>query len=247
MVTPFACLLAVAFPFLAPSQAPAQPAKELAELQGTWKLMSVEVGGDVLEFTDRQARLVIQGNKVFYAGEELALLSVEGGAAPKSIDLNFLSSKRVYEGIYAVEKNTLKVCVNRQTDGVKERPDSFATKDKENWRLLVFERDQAAKPNAKEGLSGFVGMALSFDKDKQQLNIGSVLPDSAAKKADLRPKDIVLKIGGQDVTDLRGAVEACRKTMPGSKLVIRVLRDGQEMDITVTVGVVPFTGMTLLD
>jgi uncharacterized protein (TIGR03067 family) len=247
MLTRIACLLIVTSPFLAVGQSPGQQVKGgPAELQGTWKLVSIEVGGEVIDFTDRQPRLIIQGNKVQYAGEDLALLSVDAGT-PKNIDLNFLSTKRMYEGIYQLDKDTLKVCVNRQTDGVKERPEGFSTKDKETWRLMVFERDKAAKPNAKEGLSGFVGVALSFDKDQQKVSVGSVIEGSPAQKAGLRAKDVILKIGGENVTDLRGAVEAVRKTLPDVALTFHILRDGKESDITVTVGVLPFAFLALLE
>jgi uncharacterized protein (TIGR03067 family) len=245
MLTTIACFVTVAVPLLpADRPVPGQAKAGTAELQGTWKLVSVEVKGEVIASADRQPRLVIKGTKILYAGEELARLTVDAQAAPKIMDLEFVNPKdRHYEAIYTVDKDTLKICLNARTDGVKERPDGFATKGKEHWRLLVLERD----PDPKAGLSGFVGVVLRFDKDKMAVSIGSVFDGSPAKKADLRAEDVILRVGGQEVKELVATVEAIRQTKPGTALQIRVLRDGQERDIIVTVGVMPFHFYALLD
>jgi uncharacterized protein (TIGR03067 family) len=247
MLTTIACFLMVAIPLpVADVPTSAQAKGGPAELQGTWKLVAVELRGEVAAMTDRQPRLLIKGDKVWYGGEEIALLTADAGTTPKTIDLSFLSPKRVCEGIYALDKDTLKICVNKNTEGVKERPDSFSTKGKEEWRLLVFERDPAAKPDLKEGLNSFAGVALRYDKD-QKVVVNFVIDGSPAKKAGLRPDDVLLKVGSQEVKVLRDAIETVRLTKPGSALVFRVLRDGKENDITVTVGVMPFTWQTFLE
>src|SRR5262249_21846037 len=218
------------------------------ELQGMWKLVSVESNGTATGLSDRQPRWIIKGNKVVYGGEEIALLTVDAAAAPKIIDLTFRDPKRVFEGIYAVEKDTLKICLNKQTDGVKERPDSFSTKDKKNRRLLTFEREKAGKDkDAMEGLTGFVGLVLRQDKDPNGVSLGDVLDGGPAKKAGLRKGDVLLKIGGEDMTEIRSAVEAVRRTRPGSELAFRIRRDGKESDVAVKVGVLPFTFVASLD
>src|SRR5262249_20578001 len=144
------------------------------------------------------------------------------------------------EGIYAVEKDTLKICLNRLSDGVKERPGGFATQDKENLRLLVFERDRDARGDATEGMNGFVGLVLRYDRDRKEGAVGDTLEGGPARKAGLRKDDVILKIGGGEFTELRPAVEAVRQSKPGSELTFRVRRAGKESDITVKVGVVPF-------
>jgi uncharacterized protein (TIGR03067 family) len=246
MFVQIACLLAVGYGAADLPAAPAAP-KGPAELQGTWKLVSVEVNGKPVDVTDQQPRWVIRGDKVRYGGEEIASLAVDAKAAPKIIDLSFLSPKRAYEGIYAVEKDKLKVCVNKQTDGVKERPDGFSTKDKENWRLLVFERDKAAKGEATEGLSGYVGVALRFYQDQKEVAVSDLIDGAPAKKAGLRKGDVVLKVGDAAVTDLRSAIKAVQQAKPGTKVTFRVRRDGKERDVTVKAGVLPFTWRALLE
>jgi uncharacterized protein (TIGR03067 family) len=245
MLTGIICLLTIASPCLGANQPTKAGAKEgVAELQGAWKLVSVELHGKVIDFTDKQPRLVIKGNKVQHVGQEIAVLSADPAATPKIIDLSFLSPKKVLEGIYAVEKDTLKICVNTQIDGVKERPDGFSTKDKEPWRVLVFER---TKEDAPDNPNGFAGLALGFDKDRKAVVVASVIDGSPAKKAGLLKDDAILKVGGKDITDVLGAVDAVRQTKPGTALVFRIVRDGKESDVTVTVGVAPFTMQAFLD
>jgi hypothetical protein len=49
-----------------------QPAKELAELQGTWKLNTLEVSGEEGEPLGGKPRLVVKDEKVFYGGSRSA-------------------------------------------------------------------------------------------------------------------------------------------------------------------------------
>jgi uncharacterized protein (TIGR03067 family) len=235
----------------APLRAADRPAetkadKALAELQGTWKLVSIEVNGEASDLSGGQPRWVIKGDKVLYGGDELAVLTADASATPKLLDAQLLNPKRVLEGIYAIEQDTLRICLNKQTEGVKERPHAFSTKDQENWRLLVFERDRPdTDPN--EGLSGFVGLALRLDAERQEVVVNEALGDSPAKKAGLKKGDVVLKVAGGEVTTLRSAIEAVRRTRSRTDLVFHIRRDGKETDITVRVGVFPFSVLAGLD
>ena len=56
----------------------------------------------------------------------------------------------------------------------------------------------------------------------------------------MRKDDVVVRIGGRDVSDLQATVEAVRSAKPGGKLDVRVRRGSEEMDLTVRVGLVPF-------
>jgi len=145
----------------------------------------------------------------------------------------------VYEAIYVVEKDTLKVCVNKRTEGAKERPGSFSTKDHEDWRLLVFEREKAAPKDATEGLSAFAGIRLRKGENDEVV-VESPIKGSPAEKAGLKKDDVVLKVGATAVADLDATVKAVRAAKPGEKLDFRVSRDGKETTVTVKVGVLPF-------
>lgn len=63
-----------------------------------------------------------------------------------------------------------------------------------------------------------------------------VLPGAPAQKAGMKAGDIVLAISGKGVTgsaDLRNRVAAER---PGTRISLRVLRDGKELDVDVSLG-----------
>jgi uncharacterized protein (TIGR03067 family) len=236
-----ACLFfatALSLPAAPPGDAPIK--KELVPLQGTWKAVAFEVNGENRDIPGKPPQWVIKGNKVFYGGEELAELIVDNTTTPRCFDLSFRKPKKVLEGIYSVEKDTLKLCVNRQAEGAKERPMSFKTKDKPELRLLVFERIKDSKGNPIENLNGFIGVAIKAMKDPDQLSISDVLPDTPARKAGLKKDDILVKVAGQEATDLLTVIRMIGDMKPGSNVTIRVKRGGKEQDITVKVGVMPF-------
>jgi uncharacterized protein (TIGR03067 family) len=214
------------------------PKKGAAELQGAWRIVSVEANGKAQDFIAGQPRWLIRGKKVQRAGEELAVLTTDPTTTPKAIDLKLLRPERVFEGIYAVDGDTLRVCVNVQPDGVKERPLKLSTKDQPQWRMLVFERVKAGEKE--EPIAGFVGLALRINPDRGEVSVADVIKDSPAQKAGMKKDDLVLQIGAVQPTTLREAIDAVREARPGSKLMFRVKRGGKEQEITIQPGVVPF-------
>jgi uncharacterized protein (TIGR03067 family) len=229
--------LMTAFVLSAARAGGADAKEDLAALQGTWKLVSLEINGEMAEIGTPASTWVIRGDKVHYGGAPLAVLKLDASTNPRNVDLHLIKPERVLEGVYAVEGDTFKLCVNRQADGVKERPLGFSTKDKALWSLLVFKR---LKDGEAEAPGGFVGVAIALDKDKKSVLVGQVLPDSPAKAAGLKRGDVILKVGGTGATDLRGVVAMCRQARPGSDLTLRVRRDGEERDVVIKVGVLPF-------
>src|SRR5713101_6298065 len=98
MLSLFAFILNLVISLVATQSSAAAPDKEEpAELQGTWRLVSIESNGKALELSERQPRWVIQGNKVLYGGENLARLTVDVKTMPKLVDLSFQSPEKVYE------------------------------------------------------------------------------------------------------------------------------------------------------
>lgn len=227
--------------------APAPGSDAVAELQGRWELVSVEAEGKADAVEGARPRVEIVGDKFRYGGEDLASISAEPDATPKAIDLRFHATMRVYEGVYAIEGDSLKVCLNRRTIGEKERPHRFATKGKEGWRLLAFRRVRKGEGDGASGLRGFVGVALEFDKDRKVLVVACVPDGTPAAKAGLKVGDVVQAIGGTPVTGLEQAVEEVRRAAPGRDLAFRVRRDGKEKEIAVRVTVLPFTAITDLE
>jgi uncharacterized protein (TIGR03067 family) len=212
--------------------------KAPAELQGTWKLVGVEADGEMLEFPPNLPRWVIKGTKVRYGGGPLADLTVDPKANPKVIDLEWAAPKRTYEGIYQVEGDTLKLCVNAQSDGVKERPGDFTTEGKAGRRLLVFERVKDG--DGTDSAPGFVGVQIRKNEDDKGVVVVDTIPDSPARKAGLKKDDLILQVGGKDLSELKEVIEAVRQVRPGTDLTIRVRRDDKEMDVRIRVGFMPF-------
>lgn len=231
-----ACALLVA----GVARADDKPVKAPAELQGVWKLVSVEADGKAKDpLGGGSPRWVIKDNKISYGGEEIIQLTADATTTPRVIDLKFRDPERTFEGIYVVEKDKLKVCLNKRTEGAKDRPGKFATEEQADWVLLVFEREKAAPAKPTEGLKAFAGIVLRADEDTKAV-VDAPIKGSPAEKAGLKKGDVILKVGAADATDLDTVVKTVRDAKPGEKLEFRVKRDGKEQTVTVTVGVLPF-------
>jgi uncharacterized protein (TIGR03067 family) len=218
----------------------ADDAAKAKVLQGAWKLESLEIDGKPAELPDSPFWWFIKGDKVLYGGSELAALTIDAETSPRCIDLGFRDPKRVFEGIYAIEDDTLKICVNPVTEGVKERPADFSTKGKPSVRLLTFKRDKDRKADSIEGLAGYVGIQIKAEDEGKQVVIVAPIPGSPADKAGLKKDDVLLKVGDQEAQDLKSVVNLIRKAKPGVEVSLRVKRDGKEKDFTVKATVLPF-------
>ena len=64
------------------------------------------------DLTDEPLQCTVKGDKFLYGGEEFARLKIAGEGAVKTIDLVFSGSDEAKEGIYTIEKETLKICLN---------------------------------------------------------------------------------------------------------------------------------------
>jgi uncharacterized protein (TIGR03067 family) len=216
------------------------PGKGPAELQGCWKLASIEIDGQTQDpIGGGQPRWVVKGDTCFYGGEVIIRFTADPSTSPRVIDLKFRDPERVYEGIYAVEKDVLKVCLNGRQDA-KDRPGVFSTKDQPDWRLLTFEREKSDPTNSTVGATAFAGVQLRADEDAKAVVVQTPIQGSPADKAGLKKGDVILKVGPTEVTELQPTIQAVRRAKPGEKLEFRIRRDGKEMTVTVAVGVFPF-------
>jgi uncharacterized protein (TIGR03067 family) len=215
-----------------------------AELQGTWKLVSVEREGEPAGSSERQPRLVIKGDTATHDGEKFATMTADATAAPKLIDLRCADPDRTYEAIYSIEGDMLKICVNTQTEGAKERPAAFSIQGHESWRLLVFERDKADSPDS---ASAYVGLQLRINEERNEISVESTLKNGPAEKAGLQRGDLILKIGDTAFSKLKPAVEAVRQAKPGDELSFHIRRDGKEREIRIKAAVLPFAWVAQLN
>jgi uncharacterized protein (TIGR03067 family) len=127
-----------------PQQSPA--AKELARLQGTWRLVATEARGQKAERgADRPLQWVVKGNKITntVAGREIArITTLDPTAAVKLLDLTYTGGEQPAEGIYRLNGDVWTICLSIVGEGVKERPTAFTTtKDGPGRVILIFKRE----------------------------------------------------------------------------------------------------------
>ncbi|MEM6267382.1 MAG: PDZ domain-containing protein, partial [Pseudomonadota bacterium] len=93
---------------------------------------------------------------------------------------------------------------------------------------------------------GFLGVSLEPMNDDLADSLGlprnrgemiqTVEDDSAADLAGLRPGDIVTKVGGKTVTSEQTVSFLVANLEPGAKVPIEVVRDGEAINLTATLG-----------
>jgi serine protease Do len=82
-------------------------------------------------------------------------------------------------------------------------------------------------------------LAKSFGGEVGGALISEITDDSPAKKGGLLQGDIVTAINGEKVADVGDLRNKIAMTPPGSKLTLRVLRDGKEQELTVVIAEQP--------
>ena len=81
------------------------PGKEVKELQGTWKLVSIETDGKSQDPVGGVPRWVIKA-KVLYGGDEIRRLTADPSTTPRN-RRKFKEPERTYEG-FTPSKDTLR-------------------------------------------------------------------------------------------------------------------------------------------
>jgi uncharacterized protein (TIGR03067 family) len=130
---------------LVPVRLPAAaPTDDKEQLQGTWKVVSVDLGGKGNEEL-KLDRLIFDGDKVRVVGpsrgqQEEGTFKLDPARKPKTIDIHALGSKQQSVlGIYELEANSLKLCLARPGEG---RPTTFEPKDNARQLKAVLKRAQ---------------------------------------------------------------------------------------------------------
>jgi serine protease Do len=84
------------------------------------------------------------------------------------------------------------------------------------------------------------GLAQQFALPSQNgALVGDVVPNTPAEKAGIKPGDVVLAFNGQDVSDAHGLQLAVSQCEPGSPATVKLIRDGVQKSITVTLAELP--------
>ena len=101
----------------------------------------------------------------------------------------------------------------------------------------VCARDMAAALNKK----GWMGITFDKDKDGGHVVLEEVFKNSPAEAAGLEAGDILLVLNGIPYTDenKKELAEAYKGMRPGGEMTYEVERDGERLEIVVTIGEIP--------
>jgi S1-C subfamily serine protease len=69
--------------------------------------------------------------------------------------------------------------------------------------------------------------------------VGAVMPGSPADAAGIQPRDVITAIDGQQLTDESSLAQTLSQHKPGDTVTLSVVRDGQQQDVSVTLGNAP--------
>jgi len=81
-----------------------------------------------------------------------------------------------------------------------------------------------------------LGTMPDFGFEGPGVRVQQVIPDSAAEAAGLLAGDVLVAFDGEPVTDLRGYSTLLKTKSPGDEVGVTVLRDGEEITVTATLG-----------
>lgn len=76
--------------------------------------------------------------------------------------------------------------------------------------------------------------------------VTDVAKDSPASQAGLKQEDVIISYNGKEIDSLSGFRNAISLMQPGSQVVLRVIREGKEIDLSIVVAKVPVDDGSLL-
>src|SRR5579871_3619417 len=120
--------------------------KDLERIQGTWKIVKLEANGEQAPAEIvAKLKLVFKDNKLTFTPGEPGFtnytIKLDPSTKPASFDMTHADGKnkgKTQKGIYALERDNLKICFG-DTD---ERPKEFTAKAKSKQALYVLKRDK---------------------------------------------------------------------------------------------------------
>jgi uncharacterized protein (TIGR03067 family) len=121
-----------------------QSKKDLAEMQGDWQAVTLEVKGKPSGADEvKKIKLIVKKDdyrvKVDGTDHVSAKLVLRADKKPKELDL-VLETGPVYKGIYEIDGNTLKICLSLSSDADSERPREFESKEGSSTALFTWAR-----------------------------------------------------------------------------------------------------------
>ena len=108
-----------------------------------------------------------------------------------------------------------------------------------NRPQLTLRRGAGTPPSTDVQMSAstsYLGSIPDFTPVDRGVKLSGVTPGSPADKAGVRAGDIVIGLGTHAIADLQGMTDALRAHKPGDTVPLRVIRDGKELSLEVTLG-----------
>ena len=81
---------------------------------------------------------------------------------------------------------------------------------------------------------GYLGIGLA--EDAGALKVSGLLADSPASASGLKVGEVLMKVNGKPVSDLKAAHQAVADVRPGDVVKLTVVRDGKPVEMTLTAG-----------
>jgi serine protease Do len=89
-----------------------------------------------------------------------------------------------------------------------------------------------------QGITKELAGQFNLKSEKGAL-VSDVISDSPAEKAGLKRGDIIVEFDGKEVENQLGLRNMVASTRPGSKVALKIMRDGKEKTLTVEIGELP--------
>lgn len=129
------------------------PNPDLEALQGTWKVVEAEVGGEPVEDPSlEESTIVFEGTTVRVTGVQeedfQAQVSLNSETSPRQIDVVMDVGEdqgETVRGIYKIENERATFC---WAEPGQPRPESFSTEEGTGQRLIVVERAAHVEPGS---------------------------------------------------------------------------------------------------
>lgn len=102
---------------------------------------------------------------------------------------------------------------------------------------IAFSEPQATPRRAggpERGIRTYVGTIPDYSEDVKGLRLSGVREGSPAQKAGLRSGDVIIRFGDQKVENIYDYMDALNRYKPGDTVKVVVLRDGKEVELTLT-------------
>jgi uncharacterized protein (TIGR03067 family) len=118
--------------------------EERAALQGVWKVTKLETAqGEDGKLIDATLEFDKDGKNITFThggATKKGAFKLNPAGKPKEIDITPSDEDKAVEGIYQIEKTTLKICMaDKAGDG---RPNEFATKEGKRFVVITLEKQK---------------------------------------------------------------------------------------------------------